>query len=297
VSRKPRVQKKVDAPAPRRSSRDVPLAVAGALGVVLTTGLLVIAMTRSSLPYCGAGSGCDIVQSSRWSTLLGLPITAWGLGVYVVLMGAGLFATRKTARWRIAILFATVGFGVSLYLNAISIWVIEAVCFYCLGSLVLLTAIYLLTWRADGLQGLGGWRFGSSVTAALVLGFMSLHYAGVFDPAAGPEDPYLRDLAEHLRATEAKFYGAYWCPHCQQQKLVFGASSGRLPYIECSPNGRRGAPATSCLAAGIYNYPTWVIDGRRLERTLSARQLARYSGFRAPASNRRSLEKNARDRP
>ena len=263
-------------------SKDVPLAGAAGLGVVLTTLLLAISMTESNLPYCGSGSDCDIVQSSRWSMVLGLPLVVWGWGVYAVLAAAALFARKKTTRWRVAIFFATLGFGVSLYLNAISFWVIEAVCIYCLASLSLIAAIYLYTWRAGALQGLNGWRVGSSVVAIVVVGFMHLHYAGVFDPAAGPEDPYLRQLAEHLQATDAKFYGAYWCPHCQEQKTVFGASIKRLPYIECSPNGRRGAPATSCIAAEIRNYPTWVIDGRRLERTLNVRQLARYSGFREP---------------
>jgi len=282
VARKSREHKRRDQPGVRRSPRNYPLAWASALGVALTSGLLFISITNSSLPYCGTGSGCDLVQSSRWSTLFGLPITFWGWSVYVILTGTALFVAKKSTVWRTAIFFATVAFGVSLYLNAISIWVIGAVCIYCLASLLLLSGIYLLTWRADGLRDLGGWRIGSSVAALLLVAFMVLHYAGVFDPAAGPEDPYLRNLAEHLSAINAEFYGAYWCPHCQQQKLVFGASSARLPYVECSPNGRRGAPSTDCLAANIHNYPTWVINGRRFERTLSARQLARYSGFRAP---------------
>ena len=39
---------------------------------------------------------------------------------------------------------------------------------------------------------------------------LHLHYRGVFDAAAGPEDPYLRAIAEHLEASGAVFYGAYW---------------------------------------------------------------------------------------
>tara|TARA_Y100000588_G_scaffold382084_1_gene468896 strand:- start:278 stop:760 length:483 start_codon:yes stop_codon:yes gene_type:complete len=150
---------------------------------------------------------------------------------------------------------------------------------YCIASLALVTAIYLLTWRADGLFGLSSWRFGSSAAALVIVALLALHYSGAFDPTAGPEDPYLKALAEYLVEIDAKFYGAYWCPHCQQQKMAFGASAHRLPYVECSPNGQRGAPATACLIAEIKNYPTWVIDGRRLDRTLTVEQLARYSGF------------------
>lgn len=275
-------QKKKPQPVAQPPLRDFSLSIAGGLGLLLTTVLLVITITQSNLPYCGSGSDCDIVQSSRWSTFLRVPIAAWGWAVYAAITGSALFISKRTTRWRTVIFFATIGLLVSLYLNAISLWVIEAVCLYCLASLVLISLIYVLSWSAGGVQGLGGWRIGSSVAAILVVAFMSLHYAGVFDPAAGPEDPYLRELAEHLSATDAKFYGAYWCPHCQQQKMIFGASAARLPYVECSPNGQRGAPATSCVAANIRNYPTWVVGGRRLDRMLSARQLARYSGFKAP---------------
>ena len=276
---KARNKRKPEKP-PERVSPNILLAILGALGLTLTTVLLAISMTKSSLPYCSSGSGCDVVQSSRWSTLLGLPITVWGWAVYAILTSVALFVTKKATRWRTAIFFATIAFGVSLYLNAISIWVIDAICLYCIASLILVTAIYFLTWRADGLPGFGGWRMGSSVAALLVIGLLTLHYDGVFDTAAGPEDPYLQALAEHLSGADAKFYGAYWCPHCQMQKSAFGPSGARLPYIECSPNGQGGAPATACLAAEIRNYPTWLIGGRRYERILSAESLAQYSGFR-----------------
>ncbi|HCU89496.1 MAG TPA: Vitamin K epoxide reductase [Gammaproteobacteria bacterium] len=281
MARKPKARKKVK-PA-KRSERAPPsilLAILSLLGLVLTTSLLVVSITKSALPYCASGSGCEIVQSSRWSTLLGLPITAWGWATYAILTSAALFAARRVTRWRIIVFFGTIAFGVSVYLNAVSIWILGTVCMYCIASLALVTAIYLLTWRADGLFGLSSWRFGSSAAALVIVALLALHYSGAFDPTAGPEDPYLKALAEYLVEIDAKFYGAYWCPHCQQQKMAFGASAHRLPYTECSPNGQRGAPATACLIAEIKNYPTWVIEGRRLDRTLTVEELARYAGFR-----------------
>lgn len=279
-------KKHVEAPTPVKQ-RNILLASIALLGVALTAALFFNAATSSSLPYCGSGSGCDIVRESRWSMLLGLPITAWGFVVYLVIAVAGLAATRRSLRWRITILFATLGFAVSVYLNTVALMALDAFCVYCLVSFLLISILYMLSWHAERIDGLGGWRLGSSIAAVLLVGAMHLHYSGVFDPAAGPEDPYLRDLAEHLRASNVKFFGAYWCPHCQQQKSAFGASAKRLPYVECSPNGQRGAPATECIGADIKNYPTWIIDERRLERMLSPRQLARYTGFRAPSSSSR----------
>lgn len=62
----------------------------------------------------------------------------------------------------------------------------------------------------------------------------------------------------------ATFYGAFWCPHCNDQKRMFGRSQKLLPYVECStPDRQNQTPA--CIEAGIVGYPTWdFADGERL---------------------------------
>ncbi len=104
---------------------------------------------------------------------------------------------------------------------------------------------------------------------------------GVQGKPATPEDPAVRMLAEHLRRSGAKFYGAFWCEHCTEQKDIFGASAQRLPYIECSPSGSKGPQAEKCQDAGIRAYPSWIIGGKRYEGTLSLRALAEHSRFGA----------------
>eukprot|EP00959_Pyramimonas_sp_CCMP1952_P044883 937635-Pyramimonas_sp.AAC.2 len=45
-------------------------------------------------------------------------------------------------------------------------------------------------------------------------------------------------LAKHLKQTGAKMYGAFWCSHCLDQKLMFGAEGAKeMPYVECFPTG------------------------------------------------------------
>lgn len=268
-------------PAARAARRDWLTGGLALLGAALTIVLVVVAARQSELPFCGDGSACDIVQGSLWSVFLGLPIAVWGFFVYALIAVAAVFGRKRLARWRAIVFFATIGFAVSIYLNLIAVFVIRATCAYCLVSLVLITALYALSWRAGGTGGLKSWRAGSTAMAIIVVGLMHLHYSGAFDPAAGPEDPYLRDLAEHLETSGAKFYGASWCPHCQQQKQVFGAAAKRLPYVECAPNGQRGERSTACIAQDIRNYPTWIIGGQRFERAMTPDLLARYSGYAA----------------
>lgn len=63
-------------------------------------------------------------------------------------------------------------------------------------------------------------------------------------------------LATCLKDSGTKFYGAFWCPHCQATKKMFGKSVKKLPYIECSaPDGQSQLPV--CKNAHIAGYPTW----------------------------------------
>lgn len=81
-------------------------------------------------------------------------------------------------------------------------------------------------------------------------------------------------LAACLKEKGATFYGAFWCPHCQEQKRVFGTSASDLPYVECStPDGKGQLPV--CAEKGIEGYPTWEFaDGTRETQTLSPERLA-----------------------
>lgn len=82
-------------------------------------------------------------------------------------------------------------------------------------------------------------------------------------------------LAQCIADSGATFYGAFWCPHCQDQKRIFGSASQYLPYVECStPDGN--AQTQICIDEEITSYPTWkladgtVLDGVRQPADLAA---------------------------
>jgi len=70
-------------------------------------------------------------------------------------------------------------------------------------------------------------------------------------------------FASCIADSGATFFGAFWCPHCQAQKALFGKSAQNLPYVECStPDGQGQTQA--CIDAGVQSYPTWEFaDGSR----------------------------------
>lgn len=88
-------------------------------------------------------------------------------------------------------------------------------------------------------------------------------------------------FAQCLTDAGAKFYGAYWCPHCQSQKRMFD-NSKNLPYVECStPNGKEQIQI--CTDAGITGYPTWTFaDGSQLDGERSLVELAEKTNCTPP---------------
>ena len=256
-------------------------------GIALTAYLTYVAWFGERPVLCGADSECDLVQQSRWSVLLGLPIAFWGLLTYALLARLVWRVRTRPRSWQLALTVTSIGVGVSWYLTAVSIFEIEATCTYCLISFGIMNALLvLLLLRRPAHMPEHAWAKSLPVpvgSAILVVSLLFMHFSGFFDPAAGPEKPYLKALATHLRDSDARFYGAYWCPVCREQKDMFEASAHRLPYVECTPNGRTGALNFACVANEVSDYPTWVIDGRRLVGVISVDQLARTSGFEWPA--------------
>ena len=89
-------------------------------------------------------------------------------------------------------------------------------------------------------------------------------------------------FAKCLKEKEAIFYGAFWCPHCQKQKAMFGASAKYLPYVECStPDGKGQLPI--CTDKSVDGYPTWIFaDGSRLSGEISLSKLAEKTSCELP---------------
>ena len=253
------------------------------VGIGLTAYLTFVAWFGEHPAFCGAGSECDLVQQSRWSTFLGAPMAFWGLLTYALLAHQLWRLRARPSAWRMALVIAGTGAAVSWYLTTVSVFSIQATCGYCLTSFAIMNALLvLLLVRRPAHMPEHRWANSLptpvGVASLIVLGLF-LHFSGLFDPASGPENPYLRGLANHLRDSGAHFYGAFWCPHCQEQKDLFGASARQLPYVECTPNGRNGGRSAACVANNIADYPTWIIDGRRYTGVMTASELARLSGF------------------
>jgi uncharacterized membrane protein len=276
---------KTAAPMPVQDGPNWPIFGLAVIGMGLAGYLTYAAWTLEQVAFCTEGSACDVVLSSQWATLFGMPTAFWGFLTYA-LLAAVAWNKRTEAQWKTAGLIAFFGVLYSLYLTGVSFFVLDAACPYCLTSLALMLAILavVLFQRPKQMSGFswGPWLAKSVAPALVIIVVLHLHYAGYWGRTAAAEDPWVRGLAVHLTKIDAKFYGAFWCPACKQQKEMFGSSAERIPYVECSPGGQRAPVAQVCRDARVESYPTWTIDGQRLVGVQTLEALAQASNYKKP---------------
>jgi hypothetical protein len=89
-------------------------------------------------------------------------------------------------------------------------------------------------------------------------------------------------FAQCLTARQAKMYGLYWCPHCQDQKELFGGSFNYVNYVECGIEGVHDETA-ECKAAGAKLFPSWKFgDAPLREGLVSMDGLSEKTGCSLP---------------
>jgi uncharacterized membrane protein len=95
---------------------------------------------------CGTG-GCDTVQTSRWAVFLGFPVALYGVVGYFGILVVALAALRPAAlvqrKWNVVLVgMASVGVVFTVYLTYLELFVIHAICRWCVTSAVIITAIW-----------------------------------------------------------------------------------------------------------------------------------------------------------
>ncbi|HZR97301.1 MAG TPA: vitamin K epoxide reductase family protein [Chloroflexota bacterium] len=119
--------------------------VLAGLGAAIS-GYLTVAHYSGALALCAGAGGCETVQASRFAAVAGVPVALLGLALYLLLLGLSAWRTwaPRTAAAPVALtLFglALAGTLYSGYLTYLELYVIGALCPWCLGSAALVTAI------------------------------------------------------------------------------------------------------------------------------------------------------------
>jgi uncharacterized membrane protein/glutaredoxin len=202
------------------------------------------------------------------------------------------------------------------YLMYVLAFQIKALCPYCIASALFSTSLLVLTIIGRTWEDIGQIFF-----TAIIVGMVTLIgtlgvYAGVNKSATTPGSTSGQEkisfiptpeqtpnpefgweitttsgeaeiaLAQHLVKVGAKEYVAYWCPHCHEQKLLFGKEASQIlsnnnVQVECAGDSPKGKPEL-CKAAKIQAFPTWIINGQSYSGVQNLTELAKVTGYTGP---------------
>lgn len=248
----------------------------------------------------GGAEGCDKVLNSVWGSLFGQPLSLFGFLAYVtvlvlavlplVLRGEARSAIAERSWWGL-FLFSGGMAVFSLLLMGLLVFKIKAFCFFCVLSAVLSLSLLLLSLIGGQWDDRGQLVF-RGVLVALLVGLVGLGWAASVDrpaalgtrgtppPVTSVSTPATLALAEHLSRSGAVMYSAYWCPHCHEQKELFGKeATAKLKVIECAADGVNNQKAL-CDSKKLEGFPTWEINGKMDSGVKPLARLAELSGFK-----------------
>jgi uncharacterized membrane protein len=260
--------------------------------------------------------GCNDVLASPWATVFGQPLALFGFlayaGMVILALAPLVFKADQNKQQRQQIenitwllllsgaIAMTVFSGYLMYLLAFKI---QALCPYCIASALFSVSMLTLTIVGRTWEDIGQIFFTAIIVGMVTfIGTLGI-YASVNNPNAGlPPTPTPTgqptpgigweiatssgeseiELARHLQKIGAKAYTSWWCPHCYEQKQLFGKEAiAELSVIECDPKGKNAAPDL-CKAAKIEGFPTWEIKGKFYPNVQPLEKIAEISGYQGP---------------
>ncbi|MEM8641851.1 MAG: vitamin K epoxide reductase family protein [Cyanobacteria bacterium P01_G01_bin.54] len=278
-------------------------------GIALTSYLSWVKLTGQTLLCPSSGQGCQAVLNSPYATVFGLPLSLWGLGAYAVVAIAALTPRLLPALKPAAdtlLLWLTLAMAtLSAYLMGLLLLELHLFCPYCLASALFSFTLLVLVLLGRPWDDLGQ-LFSTGVIVVLITLVATLGIFAQQTPVVAEDGrqaiPALKSrpkpgegweivtrsgpaevaLAQHLTQQGIRMYGAYWCPHCSEQKLLFGKQAfAEVDYVECGKDGKN-ARVVQCQAADIKSFPTWEIAGELQPGIQSLEALAAVSNYAGP---------------
>ena len=288
----------------------VVIAILSTIGVIDTGSITLNKWGWIGNLKCPGGiEGCDKVLNSPWGTFIqannfSIPLSFIGLISYLLILLMAIFPLipiLKSQKSKISIItwwgsfyISISTFIFSLILISIMIFKIKAFCFFCLLSCLLSLLVLLLNIFGGNWEDYGKLFFRGFIMSVAVL-LAGLIWSSSVDPSnkeisnniqgmpptvIAISSPEKIKLAKHLTKQGAVMYNAYWCPHCHDQKEMFGKeAAGKLNLVECAKDGFNNKRAL-CEAKGITGFPSWEINGSIDSGVKSLKELAELSNYK-----------------
>jgi uncharacterized membrane protein len=296
------------------------IAIAGAILTAYLTITKVMGGEVTCSVEAGGGSCNDVLNSpyaevfglplSLFGCLGYLSMAAFALSPLLLDRDKNRELRKQLESWTWLLLLAgsTAMAVFSGYLMYVLAFKIQSVCYYCIGSALFALSMLILSIVGRDWEDIGQIFFTGAIVTVLTLAGTLGVYANVGSPivegvpdtdglipiteaVGSPQPPKGWEvstvsgdaeiaLAEHLTAVGAKKYGAYWCPHCFDQKQLFGKEAfDKVTYVECADPVNPRQQTAACQQAKVTSYPSWEIEGKLYPGVQDLKKLAELTKY------------------
>ncbi len=244
----------------------------------------------NSLSCPGIKNGCETVLNSPWGTLFensqfNIPLSLAGVITYGSILGFSIFLSlnvispkeklNKIIWWAIFLISCASSVFSILLLN-IMFFKIKAYCFFCILSAILSISIFIISMIGAKFESrepmfyrgfivvltvlIGGLIWSNSIDPSNAIP-ISNSTEKVSPPITTSSSPQKIEFAKFLSGNNIKMFSAYWCPHCHDQKQLFGKKAVKeLTIVECAQDGKNNQHKL-CREKQIEGFPSWEING------------------------------------
>jgi uncharacterized membrane protein len=222
---------------------------------------------------------CDVVTTSIYSEIFGIPVSVLGILYFGIVLLIGLTKSGlKGFQW---IFFLTAFVLIpSLYLTLTEIFFIHSFCILCESSKVLMLVVLIASFSVikTRTRNLGRLLAPILIAGVVISGVVFFAQTGT----VVKEDH--SDLVKYMNEQGWTYYKSYTCSNCRRQEKLLGQAYEFVNSVECHPDGPDGN-SELCLEKGIDKTPTWILerDGEevmRLEGLQPIEKLTEVSGFK-----------------
>ena len=244
----------------------------------------------NSLSCPGIKNGCDTVLNSPWGTLfennqVNIPLSFAGVITYSSILLLSIFLSLNIISpkeklnkliWWLIFLISCASSVFSFLLLNIMFLKIKAYCFFCILSAILSISIFIISMIGAKFESREPMIYRGFIVALTVL-IGGLIWSNNVDPSNAIDvsnntekiAPAITtssssqkvNFAKFLTENNIKMYSAYWCPHCHDQKQLFGKKAVKeLTVIECAQDGKDNQHKL-CREKQIEGFPSWEING------------------------------------
>jgi len=299
----------------RRNKKDLKwpkilIAILSTIGIVDTGSITLKEWGLfSSLSCPGIHNGCEKVLNSPWGTLIAnnqinIPLSFAGFITYLsillitIILSINLFSRKEKLNkflWWLIFLISCASSSFSFLLINIMFFNIQAYCFFCILSAILSFSIFIISMIGANFESREPMIFRGFIVAISVL-LGGLIWSTNIDPSnaidiSNPTEnvspivttsssPQKVQFAKFLKENNIVMYSAYWCPHCYDQKQLFGKEAVKeLKVVECAKDGKDN-DYEQCQTKGISGFPSWEINGELFSGTLDLNDLAIKTGYK-----------------